>query len=223
MSKKTLKENVELIIFCLGLFCLTFLILGFVLKSDFSKSFDSFIFYEVLRDSLTLTAYFLAPIAAFVLFNDWREQHKIIKSDKFYDEIDIDVGGAYYLINEIFLDISQRSITDGFEVKLEDKFLLFNSKFNEIKIKIKTYKNSIGTDGKDFLDKAEKLVTLLEQVKFQTIFVKGDFIILKGNSLSEEDKKQRSIFFNENLNSMRNTLDSIHDEVEVLRDLKPII
>lgn len=82
MAKKELKEKIELTIFWLGLFCLTYLIFGFILKSDLTKPIDSSIFYEVLKDSLTITAAFLAPIAAFILFSDWRENHRLVRNEK---------------------------------------------------------------------------------------------------------------------------------------------
>ncbi|EOF7538262.1 hypothetical protein NRA29_14350 [Acinetobacter baumannii] len=82
MAKKELKDKVELTIFWLGLFCLTYLIFGFILKSDLTKPIDSSIFYEVLKDALTLTAAFLAPVAAFVLFSDWRIEHRLKKLEK---------------------------------------------------------------------------------------------------------------------------------------------
>ncbi|MDC4408202.1 hypothetical protein NQ665_17965 [Acinetobacter baumannii] len=82
MAKKKLKDKIELTIFWLGLFCLTYLILGFILKSDLTKPIDSSIFYEVLKDSLTITATFLAPITAFILFSDWRVNHRLVRNEK---------------------------------------------------------------------------------------------------------------------------------------------
>lgn len=38
--------------------------------------------YEVLKDALSLAAAFLAPVAAFVLFSDWRDQHRSISNEK---------------------------------------------------------------------------------------------------------------------------------------------
>ncbi|MDC4833849.1 hypothetical protein OW701_04970 [Acinetobacter baumannii] len=87
MAKKDLKNKIELTIFWLGLFCLIYLIFGFILKSDLTKPIDSSIFYEVLKDSLTITAAFLAPIAAFILFSDWRENHRLVRNEKEVDDL----------------------------------------------------------------------------------------------------------------------------------------
>lgn len=74
MAKKTLEEKIKLVCWwALGLTILYFLI-GAWLISDGLK-FDPTKTYNLLKDTLTLTAAFLAPVAAFVLFSDWREQH----------------------------------------------------------------------------------------------------------------------------------------------------
>ena len=74
MAKKTLEEKIKLVCWwALGLTILYFLI-GAWLISDGPK-FDPTKTYNLLKDTLTLTAAFLAPVAAFVLFSDWREQH----------------------------------------------------------------------------------------------------------------------------------------------------
>ncbi|MFE1617435.1 hypothetical protein ACFMJP_21855, partial [Acinetobacter baumannii] len=43
--------------------------------------------YDVLKDAFTLGAAFLAPVAAFVLFSDWRVQHKALKNEKLSEDI----------------------------------------------------------------------------------------------------------------------------------------
>lgn len=101
MARRKLKDKVELSIFWMGLFCLTYLIFGFILKSDLTKPTDSSIFYEVLKDALTITAAFLAPIAAFILFSDWRVEHKIKNTLQLLDDLknltyDIKNGLGFY-------------------------------------------------------------------------------------------------------------------------------
>ena len=43
--------------------------------------------YELLKDGLTITASFLAPVAALVVFNDWRETHARINNEKLSSEV----------------------------------------------------------------------------------------------------------------------------------------
>lgn len=87
MARKKLKDKLELSIFWLGLFCLTYLIFGFILKCDLNKPIDSSIFYEVLKDALTITATFFAPIAAIILFSDWRVEHRVKETFQLLEDI----------------------------------------------------------------------------------------------------------------------------------------
>lgn len=74
MSKKTLKEKITSVCWwTLGL-SVAYFAIGAYLKSDGPK-FDPGKTYDLIKDTLTLTAAFLAPVAAFVLFSDWRVQH----------------------------------------------------------------------------------------------------------------------------------------------------
>ncbi|HGH3625437.1 TPA: hypothetical protein ACJK69_003424, partial [Acinetobacter baumannii] len=57
-----------------------FLVVSFFLKSSYPITHHKFNFadaYDVLKDTLTLAAAFLAPVAAFVLFDDWRTSHRL--------------------------------------------------------------------------------------------------------------------------------------------------
>ncbi|NGP40967.1 hypothetical protein G4V72_04335 [Acinetobacter sp. GC2] len=74
MTKKTLKQKINCVKWVTLLFAIIYFAVGAILKSN-GPVFDPDKTYELIKDSLTLTAYFLAPIAAFVLFSDWREQH----------------------------------------------------------------------------------------------------------------------------------------------------
>ncbi|MBJ8440034.1 hypothetical protein [Acinetobacter junii] len=74
MDKKTLKQKIKYVQISAVVFSIIYFLLGAFLKSD-GPIFDSAKTYELIRDSLTITAYFLAPAAAIVLFSDWREQH----------------------------------------------------------------------------------------------------------------------------------------------------
>lgn len=78
MAKKTLEEKIKQVGFwTFGGIC-WYLVIAFFLKSNYpiyEYNLDRSTAYEVVKDALTLAAAFLAPIAAFVLFSDWREQH----------------------------------------------------------------------------------------------------------------------------------------------------
>jgi len=76
MSKNTLKEKINDVAFWAIIFLIIYLIIGYLLESLWlSKSLKLDEFYDLLKDGFAITAAFLAPVAAFVLFRDWREQH----------------------------------------------------------------------------------------------------------------------------------------------------
>lgn len=155
MGKKEIKDKIELTIFWLGLFCLSYLILGFILKSDLTSPLDSSIFYEVFRDSLTLTAYFLAPIAALILFTDWREQHTSINNEKNSKEI-LDVAtNLLPYINTYYLEIEN-----------DEKFFKFREQYFTLYFDLKRKKlliNSIDSKSEEFVNNIEKLdIVILE-------------------------------------------------------------
>lgn len=57
-----------------------YLVISFFLLSNYplhNFSFNNQKAYEVLKDAISLAAAFLAPVAAFVLFDDWRTSHRL--------------------------------------------------------------------------------------------------------------------------------------------------
>ncbi|USA54593.1 hypothetical protein NDN13_05200 [Acinetobacter sp. C32I] len=87
MAKKTLDGKISSAIFWLLMFFISYFIIGFVLKVDLSSQFNANAFYDVLNDSLTLLAYFLAPVTALLLFSDWRQQHASINNEQISKEL----------------------------------------------------------------------------------------------------------------------------------------
>jgi hypothetical protein len=76
MKNKTLKQKISLTLFGTVVFFAFLFALGFVLKTEIiSRSPTANEVYEIGRDALTLTAYFLAPVTALILFSDWRLEH----------------------------------------------------------------------------------------------------------------------------------------------------
>lgn len=79
MAKKNLKDQIEQVSFWYVCGIFWYLVIAFFLKSKYPISeyaFDLVTAYDVVKDALTLAAAFLAPVAAFVLFSDWRSEHK---------------------------------------------------------------------------------------------------------------------------------------------------
>ncbi len=163
MARKELKDKVELTIFWLGLFCLTYLIFGFILKSDLTKPIDSSIFYEVLKDALTISAAFLAPIAAFILFSDWRIEHRLKNNEELSKSV---IKETQYLISETFnifwkllnIDILNKQNLPTYISLVAD----LEEKSKEIKISLKDFNNIDSDDG--FINSIEQILKLLEEV-----------------------------------------------------------
>lgn len=82
MAKKTLEDKIKLVCWWALVLTILYFAIGAWLKSDGPK-FDPAKTYDLLKDTLTLTATFLAPVAAFVLFSDWRREHR----DKHNEEL----------------------------------------------------------------------------------------------------------------------------------------
>lgn len=98
MANKSLNEKFKIIGFWTfgGIFW--YLLISFFLLSDYPLQdypFNHKKTYEVLKDALTLAATFLAPVAAFILFTDWREQHIEVALEKNTQE-------TYKYLNESF-------------------------------------------------------------------------------------------------------------------------
>ena len=66
------------------------MVMAFFLKSNYpiyEYDFNRSVAYDVIKDALTLGAAFLAPVAAFVLFSDWRSEHKIKSTLQLLDDL----------------------------------------------------------------------------------------------------------------------------------------
>lgn len=76
MKGKTLEQKISLALYGTAIFFAFLFALGLILKTDLFNHWPTGNeVYEIGRDSLTLTAYFLAPATALLLFSDWRLEH----------------------------------------------------------------------------------------------------------------------------------------------------
>lgn len=85
MKKKTLEEKIRQVGFWTTGGMFWYLVIAFFLKSNYpiyEYNLDRSTAYDVVKDALTLAAAFLAPVAAFVLFTDWREQHRLTMNER---------------------------------------------------------------------------------------------------------------------------------------------
>lgn len=127
MAKKTLKEKINDVAFWIVIFLILYLIIGYLLESLWlSKPLKLDELYDLLKDGFSITAAFLAPVAAFVLFSDWREEHQVKTMYVLIDEIksvtqDIENILKQYMYKIYYPD---RLITDEFSTTKESLQLL---------------------------------------------------------------------------------------------------
>lgn len=111
MKRKTLKDKIDNVIFWAVVFIILYFIVGFMFESLWlSKSLKLNEVYELLKDTLSLTAAFLAPAAAFVLFSDWREQH----IEKSLEEKSKEINNTISLIYKKLLSLSFDTDEDNY-------------------------------------------------------------------------------------------------------------
>ena len=90
MVSNELKKKLDKVGTYVSTFFFLYLVIAFFLKSEYpiyNYTFNRKDAYEVLRDGLTLLAYFLAPAVVIVAFSDWRTQHVEQKVERLSEEI----------------------------------------------------------------------------------------------------------------------------------------
>lgn len=133
MAKKALNVKFKKIGFWTFGFIFWYLVIAFFLKSEypiFNYNFDRSIAFDTFKDSLTLAAAFLAPVAAFVLFNDWRAEHIEKKLENDSETIIKDFNDMLKILIDFY-----KVIGTG-DKKSEERGLNINHRKNEILIKI---------------------------------------------------------------------------------------
>lgn len=152
MAKKTLKAKINDVAFWMIIFFILYLIVGYLLESSWlSKPPTLDKIYELLKDGLGVTATFLAPVVAFILFSDWREQHNKQVRNEFalkvftqFEELEKEIHEAGMILIEmehlVPHESQNRFSSDCRPIYLNDKLfkdnsdliLSFNYKINDI-------------------------------------------------------------------------------------------
>ncbi|MCG5225722.1 hypothetical protein [Acinetobacter pittii] len=128
MLKRTLSQKIKDVVFYSLVFFILYTIIAFLLETYWlSKTINLPKLNGILKDSLTLTAGFLAPGAAFILFTDWREQHnKQVRNEfglKVFNQFEkfskeIDQLGFIYTELEYLLPDESKDKLDPFRIPL---------------------------------------------------------------------------------------------------------
>lgn len=228
MKKNEVNEQIKRVCFWVFSFFFWFLVVGFFLKSKYpiyKYEFNPKDAYDVITDGLSLSAYFLAPAIAYVLFTDWRIQYKAIKEDDFYGEVEFSLNKLKYQCNDIFWDVAARSIDpENIKEQLSKKLQNLSVDFKELKIKFEKFKPDINNDNKIFLSSAEDAIKLFENIYTQLIFVQVDFLILHGNEIEDHSiVKAKNISFALNKEKLSKNLKDIEKKLNYLGESKPLL
>lgn len=229
MKNKTLEQKIKLVCWwALGLTIL-YLLVGAWLISDGPK-FDPTKTYNLLKDTLTLTAAFLAPVAAFVLFSDWREQHRNVSDEKKA----FSLYQAVERINVKFLMVAVNLQTK--HPRTETVFKEIDSQIEEINIeihKIIVESNSSHTNNdvmKEFLELYQEIIKVdflnlygvfgmvIQHCRILTFPEDHKKLYLDGETTSQFIERQQRQFMGINeltlfqeLKDFRSKLDNLHD------------
>jgi len=228
MKESDLNNRIKQIGFWVFGFFFWYLVVSFFLKSDYpinQYTFNSKDAYEVVRDGLTLSAYFLAPAIAYVLFTDWRVQYKAIKDDNFYDEVESLLNKLYYRCDDIFLDMVARTVDpENIMAKISRKMENFEMEFEELKTKFRNSNTDRNKDNEIFLNYSEDLIEFFELAVIQLAFLKADFSSLcSGRIKDQEVIKGKEITFKKNKQVLEKNLNNIRNKLSDLSKNKPIL
>lgn len=155
MAKKNLKDKIIEAAFWTSFFLVVYLIVGFLLGSSWlSKGLTFDESYNLLKDALSITAAFLAPVAAFVLFSDWREQHEA----KLIEHTSTQIFGGVIDLYEWLLALHSE-IEDGDFDSNEIKYIFRELKNKTKEIRVLNLHLSGTATGEKFAKCASEVVT----------------------------------------------------------------
>ncbi|WP_288421575.1 hypothetical protein [uncultured Acinetobacter sp.] len=113
MKDKTLKKKINDIVFVICAGGVLYLIVGFLMKTNWLNCPKPLTdLYEIVRDTLTLMAYFLAPAIALVLFSDWRQEYVEKSREQQGREIFSLVKQIELQLNEFHAEVVETEIID---------------------------------------------------------------------------------------------------------------
>lgn len=166
MAEKELKDKIIQVAYFIGGGVLGYLIISFVILSSYPwhhYSLDKKLAYDVLKDSLTLGAAFLAPAAALVLFNDWRVEHRLKKLENSSKSVVHQTQELYSNFFDFYIKLLDASLIN------KDKLNNFLSELTNLMIKVDMVRNSMGEfynleGGLEFIGEINKTLYLFNDV-----------------------------------------------------------
>lgn len=158
MAKETLEVKIKRVRFWTLILSALYFALAAWLKSD-GLIFDKIKTYELLKDTLTLTAAFLAPVAAFVLYSEWRVSHRLIKNEQLIEDLHIDIRDINYKLSMLVFNLSYQVNQDDENVMLPYKADLKNLDDKHFRVLSEIERNKSNFDNQIFFNKAKEYMS----------------------------------------------------------------
>ncbi|AWL18595.1 hypothetical protein DIW83_05905 [Acinetobacter nosocomialis] len=220
MATRKLEDKIKRVFYFIGGGIVAYLLISFTILSSFPwypYPLNKKQAYDVLKDAFTIGAAFLAPIAAFVLFNDWREQHVAVKNEKLSEDIlrivTTEFLSFYNLNPRLKADVEKFNEQQMQYHRDVANLFLKVDEIDEVDDKAKSFKENIKKLDNDFLGLYLSLFKQIEIViEYDAI---ADFLDTESLSRKEELKADLDKFAKENdIHYMR--------IMDVFRKLKPL-
>lgn len=115
MTEKTLEQKIRKVILWTVISFIFYLVIAFFLKSDYPITkypFNHKDAYDVIKDALTIVATVAAPLAAYLLYSDWKEPYYETIKDSAMTEI---FNLIFYIQKDLYflkLELSSTYIND---------------------------------------------------------------------------------------------------------------
>lgn len=158
MANKNLKEKISRTknTFIIG--TLAYIVLGLLLLNDYSYDahFDPKKIYDVFKDGLTLSAAFLAPVAAFVLYGEWRASHRMIKNEQLIESLHIDIRDLNYKLSALVFDLTHQRKQNEEDVMAIYKSDLKNLNEKQFRVLSEIERIKSKFDNQDFFNLAKE-------------------------------------------------------------------
>lgn len=166
MAKDDLKVKIRRIWKWTLIGIIFYLFISFFLKSSYPiphYKFNLSDAYDVLKDALTLAAAFLAPIAAFVLFSDWRVEHRLKKLENSSKSVVQQIQELYSNFFDFYIKLLNANLVNKAKV---NNYL---SDLTVLMIRVDMVRNSIGEfynveEGLEFIGEINKTLYLFNDV-----------------------------------------------------------
>lgn len=218
MEESNLNKRIKKISYSIFAFFFCFLVIGFFLKSNYpiyKYAFNTKDAYDVITDGLTLSAYFLAPAIAYILFTDWRDQHRRINNERVSSEI-------VELLSQVLPFLN----TPAISLSSNEEYLKYRKKYFGLLIDLKRKNELINPnclESSEFISKINDLSDLMHDfwLKLETQIIihnEVDFIKDLGpeyNDMRHHYRKSIQVALNENSSTFANFM-RIREEIKIL-------